>query len=122
MSTAKNLPFGRRLQFAAAGLRHGLASERSLRAHAVALTGLLVLLVLLRPPAVWWGLTLTAGGFVVSAELMNTALEQLADHVAPEVHARIGVANDSAAAGVLVAAVTAVAVLCAMFAARFAAR
>ena len=63
-----------------------------------------------------------ASGFVISAELMNTALEQLADHVAPDVHARIRVAKDSAAAGVLVAAATAVAVLCAMFAARFAAR
>ena len=39
---------------------------------------------------------------VIAAELINTALEQLADHLHPEQHPRIKIVKDCAAAAVLI--------------------
>jgi diacylglycerol kinase (ATP) len=47
---------------------------------------------------------------VISAELFNTALEHLADHLHPEIHPQIRVVKDCAAAAVLITACAAVAV------------
>jgi diacylglycerol kinase len=63
----------------------------------------------------WW-LQITAGewcailivtGLVWSAEAMNSALELLADHLAPDDHPLVGKAKDIAAGGVLIAAIVA---------------
>lgn len=62
----------------------------------------LILLFTLRPPAIWWALVLVVIAFVLAAELFNTALEHLADHLHPEQHPKIRVAKDCAAAAVLV--------------------
>ena len=39
---------------------------------------------------------------VIAAELINTALEHLADHLHPEQHPRIKIVKDCAAAAVLI--------------------
>ena len=46
-------------------------------------------------------------GLVWSAEAMNSALELLADHLAPDDHPLVGKAKDIAAGGVLIAAIVA---------------
>lgn len=48
-----------------------------------------------------------AAGFVWSAEIFNTAIEAMMDHLSPEKHPRVKYIKDLAAAGVLVAAITA---------------
>jgi len=57
-----------------------------------------------------WALLVFAIGFVLAAEAANTALEALADRVAPAKHPLVAKAKDAAAGGVLIAAVTAAAV------------
>ncbi len=105
----KNRPFADRLRFATGGLAHAFRHERSVRTH-VAATGMVaVALLLVRPAAVWWGLAALACGTVVAAELFNTALERLADHLHPEVHPEIRIVKDCGAAAVLVAALAALA-------------
>jgi diacylglycerol kinase (ATP) len=56
-----------------------------------------------------WALLALAIGFVLSAEAFNTALEALADRVAPERHPLVAKAKDAAAGAVLLAAVAAAA-------------
>jgi diacylglycerol kinase (ATP) len=51
-----------------------------------------------------WALLVLAIGFVLAAEAANTALEALADRVAPERHPLVGKAKDLAAGAVLLAA------------------
>ena len=46
-------------------------------------------------------------GFVITAELLNTALEELVDLVSPEFHHKAGLVKDIAAGAVMVAAATA---------------
>jgi diacylglycerol kinase (ATP) len=73
-----------------------------------------VALVWLRPAPVWWALVLLTNALVLAAELFNTAVEVLADHLHPEQHPRIKLMKDCAAGAVLTASVGAlcVAALC----------
>lgn len=110
MSTSKNQSLLARLRFARAGLIHAVATERSLKFQVAACGGMLIVLAVLRPEPIWWGLVLLASGAVIATELLNTAIELLADHLHPETHASIRIVKDCAAGAVLVAAITAVAV------------
>jgi diacylglycerol kinase (ATP) len=102
MDTNKNQSFWARLRFALAGLAHGLSTERSLQTQSVALLLVIVALAILRPAPLWWALVILASTAVLAAELFNTAIERLADHLHPELHPEIRIVKDCAAAGVLV--------------------
>lgn len=110
----KNLPFSSRVRFALAGIAHGLCSERSLRTQAAILALVLVAMAVLRPPAVWWALVILASAGVLAAELFNTAIERLADHLHPDRHPEIRIVKDCAAGGVLLMALGAVGVAVAL--------
>jgi undecaprenol kinase len=99
----KNLPLLKRMRFAFAGLAAGLRAEHSLRFEVTVLTLVIALLIVFRPEPVWWALVALASAGVLAAELFNTALERLADHLHPERHEQIRVVKDCAAAAVLVA-------------------
>jgi undecaprenol kinase len=89
-------------------------AERSLRVQAVSLAAAVVALLLLRPAPVWWALVLLAAAVVLSAELLNTALEQLADELHPQDSPGVRRAKDCAAAAVLIASLGALAVAVAL--------
>jgi diacylglycerol kinase (ATP) len=110
MSQLKNQPFGVRLRFALAGLAHALRTERSLRTQLAALLVACIVLLRLRPEPLWWALVALAAGGVLAAELFNTALERLADHLHPQVHEGIRIAKDCAAGAVLLASLAALGV------------
>ena len=110
MSTSKNQSLLARMRFARAGLTHAVATENSLKFQVAAFGAMLIVLAILRPEPIWWGLVLLASGAVIAAELFNTAIELLADHLHPETHASIRIVKDCAAGAVLVASLTAVAV------------
>ena len=103
MRTPKNQPFGLRLRCALAGLVTGVRTEHSLRFQLVALAGAILVLAFFRPEPIWWAAVALSSAAVLAAELFNTALEHLADHVQPENHPQIQIVKDCAAAGVLVA-------------------
>ena len=75
---------------------------------------MVIALLILRPGPFWWALVMLASAGVLAAEMFNTALEHLVDHLHPETHPRIGVVKDCAAAGVLIASLGAVAVMVAL--------
>jgi diacylglycerol kinase (ATP) len=110
MNEHKNQPFIRRLRFALAGLLIAWHSERSFRFQLLALTGVVLACALVGLEPAWWAIVLITSAIVISAELFNTALEHLADHLHPEIHPRIRIVKDCAAAAVLIAACAAVAV------------
>ncbi|HUO19311.1 MAG TPA: diacylglycerol kinase [Steroidobacteraceae bacterium] len=99
----KNQPFPVRLGFALRGLGHALRTERSVQLQAVAAAVVLLALLKLRPSWGWWALAGLASAGVIAAELLNTAIETLADHLHPDLHPRIRLVKDCAAAAVLVA-------------------
>jgi diacylglycerol kinase (ATP) len=110
----KNQPFARRLGFAFAGISSALRSESSLRLQAVAAAGVLAFMVWQRPAPLWWAAVVLAMGAVLAAELMNTAVEHLADHLHPGEHPRIKAVKDCCAAAVLVTSIGALGVAAAL--------
>ena len=102
MQANKNLPFLARLRFALTGFTHAWRNERSFKTQASALLVALIVLVILRPAPMWWALVALSSAGVLGAELFNTAIERLADHLHPEQHPEIGIVKDCAAAAVLV--------------------
>jgi len=108
--SAKNQPFHRRLGFALAGLHETWRRERSFRMQVGAAVLVVVALVVIRPPAIWWALV----GFVIAAvlafEVVNAALESLIDHLHPDIHPEIRVIKDMAAGAVLLVVIGAVVV------------
>jgi diacylglycerol kinase len=110
VSAHKNRSFPQRLRWALAGLLHAVRSEHSLKAQLWLFALALAVLLVLRPRAAWWALVLLAGCGVIAAELFNTAIEHLADHLHPALHPQIRIVKDCAAAAVLVAALGACAV------------
>jgi len=114
METRKNQRFRMRLGFALRGFAHAMRSEASLRLQALAGAVALAVLLVLRPPAVWWALVVLASAAVVAAELFNTAIEHLADVLHPQQSPGVRVVKDCAAAGVLIAVLGALGVAAAL--------
>jgi undecaprenol kinase len=110
MAVPRRQPFYVRLGFALRGLAHALRTQASLRFQASAAGLALLALLALRPAAVWWALVSLASAGVLAAELLNTAIEQLADELHPAESPGIRIVKDCAAAGVLIAALGAVAI------------
>jgi undecaprenol kinase len=98
----KNRSFIGRCGFALNGIREALRREQSFRIQVGAAALVIMLLLVLRPAPIWWGLFLLVIGAVLAFELLNTALEALMDRLHPEKHDSIRVAKDCAAGAVLV--------------------
>lgn len=106
----KNQPFLKRLSFALSGLAETLRSESSFKFHVVAAVAVFAVLVWVRPAPLWWAIVALTVVVVLAVELINTAIECLADHLHPEQHPRIKAVKDCAAAAVLIVSLGAVAV------------
>jgi undecaprenol kinase len=110
----KNQPFPARLGFALAGLIAAIRSERSLQFQVAALVAVAAVLAVLRVEPLWWAIVGLSAFAVVSAELFNTAVEHLADHLHPEIHPHVRLVKDIAAAAVLMSVCGAIAVALAL--------
>jgi diacylglycerol kinase (ATP) len=72
--------------------------------------GVLSVLAWRQPSPLWWAAMIITIMVVLAAELLNTAIEHLADHLHPNQHPNIKVVKDCAAAAVLVTTVGAIGV------------
>jgi undecaprenol kinase len=104
----KNRVMRQRLGFAWAGIAAAWKNERSFRTQTIFAIALPVALLLLRVSAIWWAICLTIAFLVLAAELFNTALESLIDHLHPTIHPAIKIAKDCAAGAVLLLSICAV--------------
>ncbi|MFO1485801.1 MAG: diacylglycerol kinase family protein [Verrucomicrobiaceae bacterium] len=89
------------------GLAWAMREQRNLRAHALFTSLAMVFGWWLQIEAWEWCAVMLASGLVWVAELLNTALEVLADRVSREREESIRRVKDTAAAAVLLAAVAA---------------
>jgi diacylglycerol kinase len=102
--------FWRGFAHAGHGIRQAVGSERNLRVQLAAGTAALATGALLRLSTVEWAAVLLAAGLVLTAELVNSAVETVVDLASPDQHPLAGRAKDIAAGACLVASVTAAAV------------
>lgn len=106
----KNQPFYKRMVFALQGISGALRLESSLRLQCFAALCVIIVLVCVQPAMIWWAILLLSCGMVLAAELFNTALEHMIDHLHPSVHPSIKIAKDCAAGSVLILSLSAVTV------------
>jgi len=107
VANMKNQSLVRRFFHAANGIRWATRVEASFRTQLLVVAATAVVLALLRPPLLWIALCILSAGMVLALELVNTALEHLADGLHPEQHPAIQVAKDCAAGAVLLASIAA---------------
>ncbi|MCM2369540.1 diacylglycerol kinase family protein [Aporhodopirellula aestuarii] len=99
-----------KFRVAFSGLFWAVRDQSSFHVHLSVTAAVLVLAGLLQLPSWQWAALILAIGLVMTAELLNTAIELLVAVIHPEHDPRVGRALDVAAAGVLFASLTAVAI------------
>lgn len=82
------------------GLGHALGTEAAFREEAVVFLLAVPVGWFLAPSVAWYIAMLGSLLLVMAVELLNTAVEKLADHVAPERHPNIGRVKDYGSAAV----------------------
>ena len=103
------------VSYALNGLKLLLREEHNARIHLVAALVASALGWFLKLSRLEWAMIFLVIGAVFAAELFNSALENMADHLSPEKHEKIKKVKDMAAAAVLICAFTAVVIACLIF-------
>lgn len=104
----KNQSFLIRFGFALAGIKTAIRGESSFRIQASITLTVLLALGILRANLLWWAIITLCIAVVLTAEMFNTALEHLIDHIHPDRHTAIGIAKDCAAGAVLISSLASV--------------
>ncbi|MEI7424205.1 MAG: diacylglycerol kinase family protein [Prolixibacteraceae bacterium] len=94
------------------GLKIMLKEEHNSRIHLFFTAIVVAFMLIFRFTLVEYALLVLAIGLVFMAELFNSALENLADHISPDRHINIKKVKDLSAAAVLVSALAAFAIGC----------
>ncbi|NLF43175.1 MAG: diacylglycerol kinase family protein [Bacteroidales bacterium] len=94
-------------KFAFNGLRTLIVGELNAIIHLVAAIAVIIAGIFSHIELYQWAMIVFAIGFVFAMELINTAIECMADFVSPEKKQAIKIIKDLSAAAVLVSAITA---------------
>lgn len=94
-------------KYAFAGFRNVIKNEHNARIHLIAAIIAVIFGLLLDITPIEWALVFLAIAIVFITEILNTAIEKLADFVEPKWNKKIGEIKDYGAAAVLSAAITA---------------
>ncbi|MFC1465543.1 MAG: diacylglycerol kinase family protein [Candidatus Brachytrichaceae bacterium NZ_4S206] len=97
-------------RFAFEGIAYAFRTQRNFKVHSGVMLAVVIVGFAVGLSLEQWAILALASGLVFQAELMNTALEAVVDHVAPEFHALAKVAKDCAAGAVFLTALCAVVV------------
>lgn len=93
--------------YALKGMYVTLREQQNMRIHAMAVLVVTVAGIFLGLTAAEWSIIALCIGSVMSAEMMNTAIETLVDLVSPEYNEKAGKVKDIAAGAVLLTAIVA---------------
>jgi len=98
----KNQHLFQRMGYAINGIHMAVKSEKSLRFQFIVAILVVCGMFILKLSFIWIALIVLVIAVVIAAELFNTALERLSDHVQPNYHEQIKYVKDVAAGAVLV--------------------
>ncbi|QAY66300.1 diacylglycerol kinase family protein [Paenibacillus protaetiae] len=100
--------FIRSLGYACSGIQYALRTQRHMRIHTAAAVIVIFLGLIARLTVTRWAILLLTIGSVISAEMMNTAVEQVVNLASPSLHPLAKRAKDVAAGAVLIVSAAAV--------------
>lgn len=98
----KNQSFPKKVRNALSGIGFAWAEERNFRIQVFFGAVTFVVFSIVRPSAFWWALIVLCVALVLVAELVNSAIEALSDHLHPQLHPVVGKVKDMLAGMVLV--------------------
>lgn len=102
-------------KFAVQGIRSALKTEQNLKIHFIITILVVILGIVLKINFTEWAICFLLFGFVITAELMNTAIEVTVDLAMPDINEKAKLAKDIAAGAVLVSSIVAVLIGLAIF-------
>ena len=102
-------------KYAIQGIKSALKTEQNLKIHFVVTVLAIILGVVLKINFTEWAICFLLFGFVITAELLNTAIEVTVDLAMPEKNEKAKLAKDIAAGAVLVSAIISILVGMAIF-------
>ena len=102
-------------KYAFSGILHTIKTEQNMRIHLVIANLIILFAYFFGITRIEWAVLFLTIGFVIFAEMVNTAIERMSDAVTKEYNINIKYAKDVAAAGVTIAAIVAVFVGIALF-------
>lgn len=97
-------------KYAFEGIVTAFRDQPNLKLHLIAAVAVIFISFFLNISETEWLVVVLTIGFVVTAELTNTAIEEVVDSFTDQVHPAAKKAKDVAAAAVLVASITAAAI------------
>ena len=103
------------VRFALHGVRYTFATEKNIRVLLFVFVCEIIAAIILEISKIEFLLILGISALLFSLELINTAIERLADKVSPQYDQQIGVVKDVMAGAVLVASVCAFLIGCVIF-------
>lgn len=101
----KNKKLINSFKYAFKGIASALLSERNMKIHVTIMALVIIFGIILNISTFEWFVCIICFAIVISAEIFNTALEQMVDIAMPEKDPRAKFVKDVAAGGVLVMAI-----------------
>ncbi|GAB4453332.1 MAG: diacylglycerol kinase family protein [Anaerolineae bacterium] len=92
------------------GIWYTLRTQRNAQIHVVIAAAIIAIALSLNIGLTEWAILALTTGFVIAAEMLNTATEAAMDFATTEFHPQVKIVKDVAAGAVLVSAITAVVV------------
>ena len=99
--------FTKSFSYSIQGLKYAYKYEQSMMIHFIATIFVIAANIILKVDTMSWLVTLLAIGMVLSAELINTAIEAVVDLVTLEIHPLAKIAKDCGSAATFILAVMA---------------
>lgn len=95
-------------KYAIEGIITGIKSEQNMKIHITIMILVIISGIILKITKIEWITCIILFGFVISLELMNTAIENTVDLITLEKNPKAKIAKDVAAGSVLIAAITSI--------------
>lgn len=92
-------------KYAICGVITAFKEEQNMKIHTIAVIIVVILGITLKISKIEWIICLIIFGMVISAELLNTAIETVVDIVMPEINEKAKIAKDVSAGAVFIQAI-----------------
>lgn len=102
-------------KYALDGLKYAFKYEQNMLVHILATITVICVGLLLKISLIEWLIIALIIGLVIATELINTSIEAIVDLTCPEINPLAKVAKDTAAAAVMVFAITAIIIAAIIF-------
>ncbi len=93
-------------KYAFEGIFTGIKEEQNMKIHILIMILVIIMGIILKISKIEWIICIILFGFVISMELINTAIENAVDLITKEINSQAKIIKDIAAGAVLISAIS----------------